>query len=292
MEHKTTECYDLTALLKQSDLNIHGVAAAAQNMTAGSYFDMLSELISQAPIYSEDLRKLINKDGDRNSYKNLADMMSLLKNLGYEEHTIDFNGMQDSYDRGYTRLTSTYAGKIIDDFYALCDQIAAARIAHPQEAFNDDPYEVSLGDWLKRQYVESPVKNEVKHKPVILAVDDSFMVLKSVSSYLSDDYKVYMLGKSYLLEKMLDRIKPDMFLLDYNMPVLNGFELVPIIKSYARYKSTPIIFLTSEGTLDNVASAVALGACDFISKPVQPAALRERIGRHIRNTSKIREDVS
>jgi len=292
MEDKTNECYDLTVLLKQSDLNIRGVAAAAKNMTAGCYFDMLSELIGQAPVYSGDLLKLINKDGDRNSYKNLADMISLLKNLGYEEHTIDFNGMLDSYDRGFTRLTSTYAGKVIDDFYALCDQIASSRITHPQEAFADDPCEISLGDWLERQYVESPTKDEAKHKPVILAVDDSCMILKSVASYLSDDYKVYMLGKSYLLEKMLTKIKPDMFLLDYNMPVLNGFELVPIIKSYAEHKATPIIFLTSEGTIDNVSSAVKLGACDFISKPVQPGALRERIARHIRNTSEIHENVS
>jgi len=292
MEYKTKECYDLTALLKQGDLNIRAVAAAAQNKTAGFYFDMLSELIGQAPVYSEDLRKLINRDGDRNSFKNLADMISLLKSLGYEEHTIDFSGMLDSYDRGFTRLTSTYAGKIIDDFYALCDQIEAARITQPQEAFDDDPYEISLGDWLERQYVENPIKDEAKDKPVILAVDDSFMTLKSVSSYLCDDYKVYMLGKSYLLEKMLNKIKPDMFLLDYNMPVLNGFELVPIIKSYAEHKTTPIIFLTSEGTIDNVSSAVKLGACDFISKPVQPGALRERVARQIRNTGEIRENVS
>ena len=292
MENKTIECFDLTVLLKQSDLNIRGVAAAAQNMTAGNYFDMLSELISNAPMFSEDLRKLINRDGDRNSYKNLAGMFSLLKNLGYEKHAIDFDGMFDSYDRGFTRLTSTYAKNIIDDFYDLCAQISAERITQSPEALSADPYEISLEDWLERQYTEHPKKDNTCHKPVILTVDDSPVVLKSVFSYLSDDYKVYMLAKSYLLEKMLSQIKPDLFLLDYNMPVLNGFELVPIIKGYAAHRDTPIIFLTSEGTIDNVSSAVKLGACDFISKPVQPSTLRERIARHIEKKSEIRENVS
>ena len=242
-ENKLAECYYcLTTLLKQSDLNIRGVAAGAQNLTAGRYFDMLSKLISNAPMFSEDLRKLINRDGDQASYKNLSNMITQLKNLGYEKHAIDFDGILDSYDRGHSRLTSTYAKNIIDDFYGLCTQITEARMTHPPEASNADPYEISLMDWIDRQYTEHKTKEEVCHKPIVLAVDDSPMVLKSVSTYLRNDYKVYMLAKSYILEKTLNQIKPDLFLLDYNMPVLNGFELIPIIRSFTEHKNTPIIF--------------------------------------------------
>jgi len=132
----------------------------------------------------------------------------------------------------------------------------------------------------------------IDRKPVILAVDDSPVILKSVSSLLSGDYKVYMLAKSVMLEKVLNQIKPDLFLLDYNMPILNGFELIPIIRSFKEHKNTPIIFLTSESKIDNKTNAAILGACDYIAKPVQPGTLRSRISKHIDSKDENLENVS
>jgi len=292
MENKTMDRYDLAIILKQSDLNVRGVAAAMENLSAGSYFCMLSELIDHAPVFSGALRKLIARDGDRNAYKDLSRMYAMLNNLGYEKHATDFDGMFDSYDRGHSRLTSTYAKKIIDDFYGLCTVITDSRISQPPEAPGADPNEVSLKDWIERLYTEPRKTTAAGQKPVILTVDDSPVVLKSVSSYLANDYKVYMLAKPYMLEKVLGQVKPDLFLLDYNMPVLNGFDLIPIIRGHADFKDTPIIFLTSEGTLDNVSGAIKLGACDFIAKPVQPSILRERLGKHIGKGSETRESAS
>ena len=292
MENKLNERFDLITLLEQDELNIHGVAAAAPNMTAGGYFDMLSELVRQTPMFADDLRKLINRDGNQSAYKNLANMIILLKAIGYEKHAIDFDGILDSYDRGHSRLTSTYAKNIIDDFYSLSTKIMEARISQSSETDTDNPYGTSLKDWLKPASSEKHGKEAAKHKPVVLVVDDSPVVLKSVSSYLNDDYKVYILAKSYLLKKMLSQIKPDLFLLDYNMPILNGFDLIPIIRGFEEHTDTPIIFLTSEGTIDNVSSAVKLGACDFISKPVQPSSFKERIARYAMKKSETGEYVA
>jgi len=120
-------------------------------------------------------------------------------------------------------------------------------------------------------------------KPVILAVDDSPVILKSVSSLLSDDYKVYTLAKSTLLEKMLDQIAPDLFLLDYNMPEISGLDLIHIIRGFVEHKDTPIMFLTSAGAtdIDSISGATMHEVCDLITKPVQPHILRERIACHI-----------
>ena len=118
-------------------------------------------------------------------------------------------------------------------------------------------------------------------KPIILAVDDSSVILKAVSSILSDGYKVFTISKPTELEKVLQKLSPDLFLLDYKMPEINGFDLIPVIRSFEKHKSTPIIFLTSEGNFDNVTAAMALGACDFIVKPFKPDTLREKIVKHI-----------
>jgi len=114
-------------------------------------------------------------------------------------------------------------------------------------------------------------------KKVIMAIDDSPAILQVVSSVLGDYYKVYTLSKPMELVKILLKVKPDLFLLDYKMPEISGFDLIHVIRGFKEHQDTPIIFLTSEGTIDNVTAAIALGACDFVVKPFAPDVLRERI---------------
>jgi len=92
---------------------------------------------------------------------------------------------------------------------------------------------------------------------------------------------VFKLPKPMMLENVLKQVTPALFLLDYQMPERNGFELVPIIRNYTEHRNTPIIFLTSEGTVNNITAAVSLGACDFIVKPFNPEQLREKVAKHI-----------
>jgi DNA-binding response OmpR family regulator len=122
---------------------------------------------------------------------------------------------------------------------------------------------------------------KTKRKLLILAVDDSPVILKSVSSVLSANYKVFTLPKPTELEKVLRKLTPDLFLLDYQMPELNGIELIPIIRSFKEHKETPIIFLTSESKIDSLTAAFALGVCDYAIKPFSPDILREKVAKHI-----------
>ncbi|MDR0310698.1 MAG: response regulator [Acidobacteriota bacterium] len=119
-------------------------------------------------------------------------------------------------------------------------------------------------------------------KPLILAVDDSPDILAAVAAVLGDEYKVFKLPKPAMLENVLKQVTPDLFLLDYQMPELNGFELISIIRGYEKYKTTPIIFLTSEDTMDHIAAAIGLGASDYIVKPFNKDILREKVSKHIK----------
>jgi putative two-component system response regulator len=115
----------------------------------------------------------------------------------------------------------------------------------------------------------------------ILAIDDSPVMLQTISSLLGDDYTVYKMINPTMLEKFLEQVTPELFLLDYKMPELSGFDLIPIIRNFEEHKNTPIVFLTSEATSDHVSSALTLGARDFIIKPFQPDILREKVAKHI-----------
>jgi len=274
--NKQTEHYDLQVIMRQGDLNIQRAAAAKPDMTASEYFDMLAKTIYQAPVFLGDLRKLLNLESDRPTFQRLSEMLTLLTDIGFEKDMIIFDSLIDAYEKGYTRLVARYAKKIKDDFEGLFSRVIEARIPGTTRIYQLNPDEVSLGE-----FIGLINEQQVTDKPVIFAIDDSPAILKALSSSLSSDYKVYMLVSSAMLEKSLGQVTPDLFLLDYKMPDINGFELVPIIRRFSRHKDTPIIFLTSEGSDTHLSTAYRLGACDYLVKPVHPDTLREKIAQHI-----------
>ncbi|MDR2598967.1 MAG: response regulator [Oscillospiraceae bacterium] len=118
-------------------------------------------------------------------------------------------------------------------------------------------------------------------KPVILAIDDSPDILKTLHIILRNKYKVYTLPKPEKLSTMLSTIEPDLFLLDYKMPAISGLDLITIIRKHPKHKKTPIIFLTSDASRDIITSAVALGVCDYVVKPFKSDKLRAKIEKHL-----------
>ena len=137
----------------------------------------------------------------------------------------------------------------------------------------------SADDLLFR--IEKHLNPEEKAKRSVLILDDSPEILMTVYTMLRDTYRVFTLPDPIRLQDILSSVAPDIFLLDYMMPILSGFELIPIIRRFEDHRDTPIIFLTSEGTIDNLTAAVGLGACDFIVKPFTSEILHEKILKHI-----------
>ena len=120
-------------------------------------------------------------------------------------------------------------------------------------------------------------------KPIILTVDDSPAILKSVNALLRDKHIVYSLPDSSKIKDLLSMVTPDLFILDCNMPGLSGFDLVPIIRGYTEFTDTPIIFLTGDGTRDNLILAAQLGASDFLVKPIDEVLLRDKVAIQLKD---------
>jgi len=120
-------------------------------------------------------------------------------------------------------------------------------------------------------------------KPCVLAIDDVPHMLRSIQYALRNRFNVQTLSKPEMLEEFLQKIKvtPELFLLDFNMPGLSGYDVFLRIRELPEHRQTPIIFLTSEGTIDNVTAAINLGASDFVVKPFSSAVLREKVAKHI-----------
>jgi len=147
------------------------------------------------------------------------------------------------------------------------------------------PFETAnLIECIERHVAESRSEKEKKDdaRPRILAVDDVVSILKSIQRALCSNFMVHTISRSESVLDFLKLRKPDLILLDYLMPVYNGFELIPMIRELPGYEDTPIIMLTSEGTLTHIKEAISLGACDFIVKPFKETELNEKVTKHIK----------
>lgn len=69
--------------------------------------------------------------------------------------------------------------------------------------------------------------------------------------------------------KKLSSDKFDLILTDINMPIMDGLKLVSLVRNDANYRTTPIVVITTEGAQEDRERALALGANDYITKPIQ-----------------------
>ena len=273
METENNVFFDLPALLKQGDLDIRHFADR-HALSADEYFGILAGFTSIALHAESALCEFIGMSVEKESYKCLDDTATILKELVCDKYVTSIYSILDAYEKGNWRLAAAHAERIEEDFTMFLKRILAAK----KKRRPDFPYDTALP---LKDYIKLLDDEEANRKLLILAVDDSPGILNSVSALLGADYKVFTLPKSTMLETVLQQITPELFLLDYLMPDINGLELIPIIRGFEEHSDTPIILLTSEGTLDTVTAALALGAADFIVKPFKPDALREKVDKHI-----------
>ena len=303
MTHEASEYFDLSIILGLGDLDIRHIAETRPSLSVGEYWELLSKCISLAPEVSSALVKFAEFDGDSTLYwRALENMIALLTDLGCNKCVTALYSISHARGKGDWRTAAFQAKKILDDFNSLYTRILTAKRskmpdAPPVTGLTGDSYTVpdpasSLQEYityLDDEGARRKLSRDIRavkaeddgYRPLILAVDDSPDILAAVSSVLSGRYRVFKLPKPTMLKNVLAQVKPDLFLLDYQMPELNGFECVPIIRSIEGHEETPIIFLTSAGTVDNISTAIALGACDFMVKPFNPDALRKKIAKHI-----------
>jgi len=120
-------------------------------------------------------------------------------------------------------------------------------------------------------------------KDTILIVDDNPNNLKVVAGVLKGAGYDFRMAKSGLLAlKILEKIKPDLILLDIQMPEMDGFETCKKIKEDETNAKTPIIYLTANTDADSIQKAFKSGGVDFVTKPFNSEELLARIKTHIK----------
>ncbi len=115
----------------------------------------------------------------------------------------------------------------------------------------------------------------------VLVVDDDVTTLHILKNTLKEMCQVTLVTSAQQALNFLSKNIPDLILLDVEMPQMNGYELIGILKASAQYRDIPVIFLTGLEGQDSELTALRLGALDYMQKPVIPELVRARVKLHL-----------
>lgn len=114
-----------------------------------------------------------------------------------------------------------------------------------------------------------------------LVIDDSAAMRNIIARQLVKlgfDVTQCVHGKD-ALEKMgcAAATKPDLVLVDWNMPEMNGYEFVKAVRAVEHWRDIPLMMVTTETETSQVVRALAAGANEYLMKPFTPEALTEKL---------------
>jgi putative two-component system response regulator len=116
-----------------------------------------------------------------------------------------------------------------------------------------------------------------KGRRKIALVDDVLTNLQIGQKILSPYYEVYTAPSGTVLFRILERITPDLILLDIDMPGMNGYEVLERLKGAEKTRDIPVVFLSGNSGPLFEEKGLSLGAVDYMIKPYSPQLLLKRV---------------
>lgn len=104
----------------------------------------------------------------------------------------------------------------------------------------------------------------------ILVVDDSGAYLRSVREWLGDKYQVVLANSGAMAIKSMTLKKPDLVLLDYEMPIVDGKQVLEMIRSETEFSDVPVIFLTGKNDKKSIMGVMSLKPNGYLLKTMDP----------------------
>ena len=135
----------------------------------------------------------------------------------------------------------------------------------------------------------NPVSAEMGPRDIVLVVDDSPGTLGMLTDALEEaGYTVLVAADGAGAVSLVERVTPDIVLMDAVMPGMDGFETTRRIKRNHAVASVPVIFMTGLTDTESVVKGLESGGVDYVTKPVAPDEIIARIKVHLANARQAR----
>lgn len=119
-------------------------------------------------------------------------------------------------------------------------------------------------------------------KQIILVIDDHPANIQSINSILSSDYIVLAATSAFVALDICQQTLPDLIVSDVMMPQMTGLQLCQRLAQHPDTKDIPVIFMTSFSKPEEENACWQSGGADFITKPVQPMTLKNRVNAQLK----------
>lgn len=121
----------------------------------------------------------------------------------------------------------------------------------------------------------------------IIAVDDSGIILKTLEKLLAGTYEYHAFSKGMRALKYLkEEDTPDLIILDIEMPEIDGYEMLEMIREREDLKQVPVLFLTSNSDKQHVVKAINGGANDYAVKPIDEEGFMGKVHKLLKEEKK------
>jgi len=131
----------------------------------------------------------------------------------------------------------------------------------------------------------------IKRETVILVDDDTTSLVIGKNS-LIDKYDVLTVPSGKKMFNVMEKVSPDLILLDIDMPEMNGYEVLKTLKETEETSHIPVVFISARMDPVSAAEGFKLGAVDYIIKPYTKEMLNKRVGYHIYTKSLKNRELS
>ena len=138
------------------------------------------------------------------------------------------------------------------------------------------PIDVKVTAKIVDEYIKDYGK-QVKKK--VLVVDDSGAMLRNVKGWLGEKYNVILANSGTMAIKYLATDRPDLVLLDYEMPVIDGRQVLEMIRTETEFRDIPVIFLTSKNDRESILKVMELKPEGYLLKTMEPERIVEEVDK-------------
>lgn len=113
----------------------------------------------------------------------------------------------------------------------------------------------------------------------LLVVEDNETMQKILKHYFQDDFEVILKSNGSEAINWMKNIRPDIIIADIEMPIMDGFEFIKIVRSFEKLNIVPIVVLSYLNDLESKRKCMDAGANDYFVKPFLPAKLSQSVNK-------------
>ena len=134
---------------------------------------------------------------------------------------------------------------------------------------------------LDESSLKTMVMEKADNRKKVLIVDDNATTLRSIKGMLDEKYNVTLANSGMKAMTSIGKNRPDVILLDYEMPICDGRQTLEMIRADEEMSSIPVIFLTGVNDREHIEAVLKLRPAGYMLKPAVPEKLIEAIEKSV-----------